>query len=566
VSVNGNDDDAAIVETTAIFVGDEPVFNADTRQQLTRSTDGVVFEPIGEPLDDLRLSALADDGDRTIYGLGTAPAANGGQEVVSAISDNGGESFDVTPFPIDLDVVREQVGWLSLASFGLVRGNGTLVATVTPTVPADVNSSLALADLLPDGVDGSFGGYPGPNGFEVFGPPDDLDGVAARLCPTRWTLTDDAALALNIYNLSTSPEHQTNDLSRFEGGWHCLSPQDDPKSPIWVDPAQIHGDVITVVPYDQMTASRDLLLALQRQPRMFHSTDGTSWTEATVPTLEVQYNGQLAFHSSRFIASFVTSDGTTDALISTDGTSWEVVELPEQLSQPVLGETGDGTLVAIGRQGVQLATYHSTDGGLTWQGASLDAMLGLERGMVPSMYRLAEDDGALAVMAQFYGDPVAQAGGVEVAHDRFTLRVLDGNGTLVLLDAQGEALDTTQWWTGVERTTGWLRPSPSTSMIDIVDPASGEVYDTFRPNELNDLTNEIWEDPANQQQQPITTIVFDTVDGLSWAFTGTEQFGVGGVNSYPTGTFLSAAGPSFNFFLQAANGAPLSIALTGRRT
>jgi hypothetical protein len=154
---------------------------------------------------------------------------------------------------------------------------------------------------------------------------------------------------------------------------------------------------------------------------------------------------------------------------------------------------------------------------------------------------------------------------VQLDHERFTLRMENENRAYTLYDADGNLVDRCRCDSGVASTNGWLQRSPQSWSIDVIDPATGERYDIFDLAELDQLTNEIYSDPAiNSAPQQLTSIVYDTVDGSAWSVTGLDGL-LSNSTTFPTGTFVSPAGISFHHLLQdGATGATTHAIVTGR--
>lgn len=533
--------------------------------QLARSTDGgLTFERVGSPLGELLLSDIADDGADSIYAIGTSPAQQGVRGIVSVVSTDGGATVTTHPLPIDTAAIIDAFGGVSTSQQNIAYGDGTIVATVSPTV--DAHPTL-VASVLPEGVDASSGINVTAQGVEIFGPPDDLAAVSATVCPTSWSLSNDPESVLTIYNLATTPEHRTNDLVRFDHQWFCLSGEDNPKTPQWVDPSRVHGPVVDVVPYDQVAGGVDVIKALQRLPRVFVSNDGATWTEADLPdAVPMSYGpSQLLYTGSRFAAMFASADGPQ--LYLGDGSNWAKARTPAAIRWPGLVALPDGSLLMAGWTGTQFAAYTSADG-QNWLGVALSDLVGLDDAMRPlNGLQIASNQDGAAVAVTFYQDPLAALGGVMVEHDNFSLRMIDQNSTLQLVDDDGAVLDTCAWpMSDPVVSSSWLRVDAMSGAVTVTDPNSGVVVDAFVLSDLYRAYDELVNSDANfGRMSPRTAVIFDTADGAAWSATSIDGFGVASQQAYPSGAFATDETLTFtSTIFDNAGGSTIAV-VYGRR-
>ena len=107
-----------------------------------------------------------------------------------------------------------------------------------------------------------------------------------------------------------------------------------------------------------------------------YSTNGTSWTAATVTDASLAVMTDVVHDGSRFLAVGLGSDGTTGyCRTSTDGSTWSARVLIAANFTPY-GVTWTGTrYVAVGQSGTTIKVYTSTDG-TTWSAATITAHTG----------------------------------------------------------------------------------------------------------------------------------------------------------------------------------------------
>jgi hypothetical protein len=552
---------------TAPAAGGNP---GQQRQVLMRTGDGVAFSRVGDPLQDLRLMAIADDGDQRIYGLGTSPGSNGGApELVAVTSQDGGATLQQHPFPIDLAAMRDAGGgFVSVTAPAIAFGRGVVVAAISPSLGVDPSS---IANLLPEGTEAPWGTNVGQTGIELYGPPDDMEALAQQLCADGWTLQQGSMDSPGSIPpgalVATTVTAPPLTIAADDGGpdpWFCQSPSGAQQA---VDATQVHGPVAEIVPFDEVRGGRDVALALRTAPRLFHSADGIDWIEAQLPTSPFDGwssgNNQVFFDGRRFVAVFPVGGGTS-MYVSTDGVDWQHWSPPPGVVVRGAASTPDGSVLAVVDTGTELATVTSVDG-VTWTMASLDKLAGLHAGWSPQGVLIGADDHGVAVLVRYYRDPIASAGGVQLDHERFTLRLENEQRAFTLYDADGNQVDRCLCESGAASASGWLQRSSSSWSIDVVDPATGERYDTFDLGQFDQLTSEIYSDPAIiSAPQQRTTFVYDTGDGSAWSVTGLDGL-LSNANSFPTGSFVSAAGISFHYFMQdSSSGEVLRAIITGR--
>ncbi len=537
---------------------------APAQSQLYRTADGLSFDAVG-PSFDPWITSLDDDGSR-VYALGTAPLADDPTAYSYQVATStDGIEFDSVPLPIDIPTIRAESGSAGAVGSQVVVGDGSVLATVNMIAFGDPSAAL------PDDVDATFGSVASADGIDVYGPPTDLDAIAAELCPPGWPLAEgsprvpeaqpEGAVAATVF---------LGGGGSAEGQWHCASP--DGNSDVWVDPAQVHGPVARSVGFAELDISSDSVKALRGEPRLFRSTDGNEWAEVSLPRsidLRNSSTPQLLWLGDRYVfIAALQSEGTV-LFTSPDGVSWSEGVGPERMTSPTFAALPDGTLLAVAQLDGKVAIAHSTDD-VTWTYRSLDPLLSLDSTWRASVARVVAGPVGVAIVATAFRDVVAVSGGLNVEHSNFTLRYPDSQGTLQLLDSNGTVLETRQSWGPWTMPGGWIEFSNGGAGVTIVDPTSGEAVDYFRQAEIDSMWNSFYQDPDNQDlvntQQPTASWVLDTTDAMTWAATPLSQLGLGG-NLYPNSVIATAQSIQFGFqlFSNDGSGTSTTAMLIGKR-
>ncbi len=541
-------------------LGTAPTINgAPTKQQVFHTGDGIEFQPSGAPLDDRWVTTLSGDADDALYALGTAPAG-GSFQYIGATSTDGGNTWSDQPLPVDVASIKEQLG--SNARFlppTLAAANGVAVALLTPVQSSFPGSPV----IVPAGVDAPFGGEVRADGYAVYDKPD--EDALKDACPPGSKLTQDPKGIIADGPVATT-------ISFGPGGaqgatWFCL---DNAGTISMVPPDLIHGEVTKVIPFADLGLSADSVLTLQQRPRVFVSTAGGAWVEATLPgdasgVSENAGSTQLIWTGDSFALLLVTAQGPR-LWTSPDGTAWIERTLPA-IESPALVSLSNGTLLLSGTLGLQHVAYTSVDA-TTWDGVALDPLLQLDPAWRIVETRLVSGPVGAAVLLSARRDEIAAAGGLVLDHGRLRLTITDWMGGLRLTDGSGTVLDEMAlgFNFGATPRDGLIQPTGDGG-FDVIDPDTGERLDSFSAAEVSNAQN------AEQQrinpngvdrQQPSDTWVLDTVDGRTWQVTRLGPMGIGG-NVGTRFAFATADTVTFGFGIFNPLGATTAITVVGRR-
>ena len=102
--------------------------------------------------------------------------------------------------------------------------------------------------------------------------------------------------------------------------------------------------------------------------RVMYSTDGISWTAATLtePATTTNYWNTITYADGKYVALAAT--GTNRAMYSTDGINWTASATAPEANQWTDITYGDGKFVAVSQDGTNRVTYSSD--GINWTAAS----------------------------------------------------------------------------------------------------------------------------------------------------------------------------------------------------
>ena len=502
---------------------DEPA-----QQQLFATTDGVEYQAVGQPFDPW-ISSLDSSQPQQVYALGTV-AAGLSYSYRAGVSADQGASWQTAEVPVGLDEIREDLGNVSTAGTQVVAGDGSAIAIVQPVTYG--------GNLTIDGVDTQYGTAISADGLEVYGPPTDLDAVAARECPPGWPLVKGAPREVVSDEVSGTAPASTIVVGPIGSGdaamWHCESP-DRSVADLWIDPTRVHGDVAQVIPFDQLPFGEATVKALRSTVRVFRTTDGTAWTEIELPAGgSTSVRPTLLWTGSEYALRAPGIDGS-QLWLSADGETWRQASVPANSDSLAFGTLPDGSFVLAGQQLGELVAYTSSDG-TAWSGVSLDGLLALDPTWRVSTIQLVTSPAGVSMMVNATQDPFAALGAPVIDHGRYQLRLPDSRGAAELLDGDGNVLDRVDnVWQGVavRGQTGTMATTASGGVV-VLDPATGDILDSFVQTEISAASDSIWSSDEGQRwqstQPPGAWWVLDTVDGSSWGVQRVE--GLSGSNSW----------------------------------
>lgn len=490
------------------------------RQQLFLSGDGIDPSASGVPFDPW-ISDLDSSAPDQVYAIGTVPEGTSfGYQVATTV--DGAATWTNTPLPLDLESVRRELGEVITTGAQVVSGDGIVVAMVQISARID---GIGLDAI--DEIDAPFGSRIASNGVEVFGEPTDLDAIAARECPPGWPLVMGAPRPFGTDNTGPGVVATTTAIFPGDGGegWHCESP--DGNAPdLWIEPERVHGDVVEVVPFDQLALGDASLKALRQSVRVFTSTDGVEWSEATVDAGGSTATRPMLVWTGQQFALRSPGAAGTELWLSSDGVVWAQATLPPSADMLAMGALPDGSLLLAGRQLGELVAYTSADGA-TWRGVSLDPLLQLDSSWRVSEMQLVSGPDGASLMVHALDDGVATIGPPVIDHGRFSLRLTDSYGVAELL-SDGQVVDRLDsiWAGAAAASLNGLMSVSGSGSVAVVEPATGEQLDQFSSSEIQLEYDTLWSTETGQRfqnrPQPGAWWVLDTVDGSSWGLTALD--------------------------------------------
>ncbi|MGB8859714.1 MAG: hypothetical protein WCC60_10685 [Ilumatobacteraceae bacterium] len=528
------------------------------RQQLFTTLDGVDYQPAGLAFDPW-ISDLDSSQPARIYAIGTVPAGLSYRYQTGVTTDQGA-TWQLADLPLDLQQIRDDFGAVGTFGTQIVAGDRGAVAVVEPMAFAQGPGGLSI-----DGVDSQYGTAVTSAGVEVYGAPDDLDAVAARECPPGWPLVKGPAR--EFVTDGTGPATQAT-IALGPGGineWHCESPKGD-EPDLWLDPTRVHGDVVQVVPFDQLPYDEGSVKALRGQTRVFHTADGAAWDEVALPTTGGTANGVLGLLWNGSDYALRTPGVAGGELwLSADGTQWRQATLPSRSDGLAFGSLPDGSLLLSGRRDGELVAYVSADG-TAWSGVSLDGLLALDPTWRITMFQAVSSPDGTSLLVAAAQDMFAVLGPPVLDHGRYQLRLSDAQGSAELLDGDSaviDRLDSIWQQGGVTGAGGRLRTNGNGGVL-VLDPATGETVDVFAQNEIGAANDKIYNSPQGQRFQssmpPSAWWVLDTADGTGWSITRVE--GLSGNNSWLAAAPQAISGVhSYRFMVGSS-----TAVVVGRRT
>lgn len=443
---------------------------------IWRSDDGASWHPVETP-PELVARSIASGGGR-FFTLGTTPAAaDTGRlsDVAVSSSADGGLTWDTTVLPLDTSALDGQPGVKSVGviTTGLAAGpEGVMVA-------AQAWPNLDIDSMVP--ADGKVNGFnPTPDGLQVYG---------AATC--------DEAPATTVAAVTATT------TSGVEGEDPCTSGPPIDRTIPWAD--------LGIAP-----AVVDAMFSPGLH--LFASTDGATFDEVPVPSVdgETVSGIRLAHLDSGFAMMVSTSDGgPSNGMVfdSADlGRTWTRTGVAPVVWPFTFDGSGD-QLVITGNlpegDGSEAAVAVRT--GSTWATTRLNDLLLPSDGVLATIYAFNAVVGPSGVTMSggVTVDPVAEIGGVELAHDGVVLRAEDTTGSFQVLDEATRAeLGTVTYWSA---SSGAVRVSQVDGAISVVAD-DGSVRATFTQDDLSTLMY----GPNVPIVAPIT-LVLHSADGVRWS-------------------------------------------------
>jgi hypothetical protein len=324
------------------------VTSGNARPFLYRSGDGANWTPLPGAGAAASVADVAASGN-SLYtvGTGTATAAVGGAVTVSASGD-AGSSFSHVELPLDLSVKNPAVTVQSVQP-KIAAGPGGVVVAVAASFllnPAEVDPSAGSATAWTTS----------PAGVELLGPENQSAcGPGQALQPQKF------GPAAGAFSPVTTPPSAT--ASPAVRSVTCFGSDDRPVRTI---PAADAYPVAATLSWAQLGMSAQAAAAMQGQPFVFFSADGSHFREVASPAL-LDYGMALAAGPSGF--ALVTEAGVSE---SPDGQSWSApLPYPDSVETTYGAGFVNGNLVVIAGGQSSQAALDLVDG--TWQTTPLPA-------------------------------------------------------------------------------------------------------------------------------------------------------------------------------------------------
>jgi hypothetical protein len=469
---------------------------------IWRSDDGIEWTAASTLGDDLFLSDLATSGTR-IYAVGTGPATASvpGKRPVSDLlvgwSDDGAKSWRHEPLPIDLESIVARSVNAGVGGTHVATSDDATVAIVTLRAEPDV------AAMLPDDVTAPHGWALGTDGVDILG-----DGPAC----SPGTSPDERVPA-PMRGKIREEEPQAN--SRVHPST-CMGPN----GTIEQVPAQQARGVTAHYTWAQLGVEGDFLRAVLGQPIAFRADSGsTSFERVELGLTESTYGVQLVGAPAGFAFVGQVTDApaqketpTIVLLRSDDGREWARTPGPSGMAWVSgLGLlNGRTALVGDGDGGPMLAVDNNSGG---WSTTPLRDLVDVEDAKHTQISVASAAIGPLGVVAavSVVNDPIAEAGGIKVTENGYTLHLLDGAWSAVVTDPTGKEIGRTE--SVFSDAGGPIRTDPSDESITIVDESNGQVVARFSGSAIREQNEALYSRSKDQVRFRLLT----SRDGVTWS-------------------------------------------------
>ena len=413
---------------------------------LYTTTDGVEWTPSSLGTDNW-ISQIAGTADR-LYAIGTAPATVATQlkvregDAIAGTSTDGGKTWTPVALPVDTTTgvvkgTRAVAGAVSLAA----GGKGALVTLAT-------FRQAFIADLVPTGVDTTWGVSTSPAGVSVFarppsGQPD------PKVCSGDFPVLKRLADIAQVGTVSEGPLR-----SQGLSTWACTS-KDANNGFMNLPFDKLGYPVAASYTWSELGTTWPAIAGSQQSAlATLYSADGVTYEPVKVPASGPEFGGtMLAADPDGFLAVTYqqAADGkgsgqmSMQTFRSTDGRSWDAGQVVAGAGccSPPPSRLADGrwAMVVQGAQPVLLMS----DDGLTWQALGLADVVAKAVGPTRQGGIGAVDVGpdGIAIAVSSSPDPVAEQGGVSITDNGVTLTITNSNRGATITDATGAVLGTT---------------------------------------------------------------------------------------------------------------------------
>ena len=366
--------------------------------QLYRTADGLSWTTATGPTG-LSTAGVAVEGNR-VYTVGTGPAqaatgASGATTAAVSWTDNGGGTWQSSALPIDLPAPAGAVT-VNDEALNVAAGPKGVVASVA------INTSVDLSKLK-SGVSAKTLWTANANGVEVLGPRFSSQcGFSVATAPNAFrhlpgaplTPSQAAAAAAKLRTAYTRQIAGTGPKSgvgppavarsgNLSGLYDATAKAPMGQISSLVPCVGASGKVTRYVPADQayrvvktyswsqLKIGSQLAIALQGEPLVFYSSDGTKFQQVSVPAGIALVNVTATPGGFAMLGSTADGSGMPVVLQSADGRNWTAARfgLPVGATQAsVIGDV-DNHLVVLGQTNAAAVAYTLTAGG--WQTTTL---------------------------------------------------------------------------------------------------------------------------------------------------------------------------------------------------
>ena len=524
------------------------------------TSDGIEWSPSSLGTNNW-ISSIAGNADR-LYAVGTAPATVATQlkvkegDAIAGISTDGGRTWTRVALPPN-NTIPALKGTRAVSSAVALAagGKGAIVTVAAFRQPF-------IADLVPAGVDTSWGVSTSPAGVSVFAKPPSGQ-PDPRVC------SGDMPVLKRISDVPEffTPGVEASILAQGLSPWICLG-KDRSLGYLNLSFDKLGYPVDKTYSWAELGTTWQQLAGAQQTTTTVYSADGASYEPVTLPASAPEYGGAyVAADADGFVAvvngqpgqlgqpgpagdlsTVAPSVPTMQTFRSTDGRTW-TPGAPMNVgfggAPPV--RLGDGRWVMVS-QGGPTPVLLTSDDALTWQARGLNDVVASAVGPTRQGGVGAVDVGpkGITITVNAYPDPIAESGGVMVRNNGITITITNSNNAAVVTDdGTGAVLGTTaSLYNGdtpvlhvengvpgsgvgtVAPTTvadcppgqpeGCIRPQAQPPVYVVVDPATGAERARFTADEIQSALAPVYNKQAVYDPR---AFVATSVDGITWAVT-----------------------------------------------
>ena len=524
------------------------------------TSDGIEWSPSSLGTNNW-ISSIAGNADR-LYAVGTAPATVATQlkvkegDAIAGISTDGGRTWTPVALPSDKTIAAiKGTRAVSSAVALAAGGRGAIVTVATFRQPF-------IADLVPAGVDTSWGVSTSPAGVSVLAKPPSGQ-------PDPKVCSGDMPVLKRMSDVPEffPPGSETTMLAQGFSPWVCTG-KDGVGGFLNLSFDKLGYSVAKTYSWAELGTTWQQLAGGQQTTTSLYSADGASYEPVPVPTSRPEYGGAyMAADADGFVAIVNGQPGQPDQPASTGGTSVVAPPVPVMRTyRSTDGRTwtpgtpmnvgfggappmrlGDGRWVMVS-QGGPTPVLLTSDDALTWQARSLADVVATAVGPTRQGGIGAVDVGpkGITIAVNAYPDPVAERGGVTVRNNGITMTITNSNnGAILTDDGTGAVLGTTaSLYNGdtpflhvenggpgggvgtvpatavaacpADRPEACVGPQAQPLVYVVVDPVTGAERARFTADEIQSALSSVYDKQAVYDPR---AFVATSVDGITWAVT-----------------------------------------------